>query len=290
LIRRKDARNYIPLKEQLKLAAKLKKEKEMQKKQDKEKKAKKGDPTLRVPPIPVAAFAVAKVAATSTDAAPSSSASTQSKSKGKKQENAASKGTLPPRKKKPVKKHGESPLYPQDNGDNRKQVKKLSLEELRAQERLKLYKQLHGLYNVWTLFNMPAALKSHVKKLSKKTRNSAAAANGSEGLGAIKPDAKYLICEENMPEWLAQKGKETLEELEEMIIRDRRQRQARQEAWSRRYSIAKGKTLPPSKFKRPTNKWKKVSPGDRIVSYGWQRDCRGSIESNFKFSLPCAFV
>jgi hypothetical protein len=74
-----------------------------------------------------------------------------------------------------------------------------------------------------------------------------------------------------MPDWLAQDEKETLKELEDMIIRDRRQRQVRQDSWSRKYSIAKGKTLPPSKFNRPTNKWQKVTPGDRIDVF-WADD------------------
>jgi hypothetical protein len=266
LIRRKDARNYIPLKEQLRLAAKLKKEKEAQSLAPK-KKAKKGDPNLKVPPVPAAAFAVAKAAASLTTAAPSTASSIQPKKQGKNVEKDASKKKNGPTKKKPDKKRKNLELSLQDKAENRKKVKKLSPEVHRAKDRLEQYKQLHGLHHAWTLFNMPASLTSHVTR-SKKICNVAATTNGMEGLGAIKPDAMCLICEEEMPEWLAQDERETLEELEEMIIRDRRQRQARQDAWSRKYSIANGKTLPPSKFNRPTNKWKKVSPGDRVVSCG----------------------
>jgi hypothetical protein len=239
----------------------------MKEKLPEKKKAKKGDPNLRVPPVPAAAFAVAKATVSSSTAAQSTAGSPHQTTKAKKVDKPASSGTLP-LAKKPDKKRKNPQLSSQDNTESRKKVKKLSPAVQRAKDRLGQYKQLHGLYNAWTLFNMPASLKSHIKKLTKKTWNVVAAASGREGLGAIKPDAKYLICEEEMPEWLAQDEKETLEELEEMIIRDRRQRQARQDAWSRKYSVAKGKTLPSSKFNRPTNKWKKVSPGDRIVSCG----------------------
>jgi hypothetical protein len=253
------------------LAAKLKKEKEARKKQPKTNKGKKGDSNLMVPPVPAPPFAVAKPAL-STAEAPSTADSIQPKAKGKTNEKAAHKKTQPLTKKNPDKKRKDPPLSSQANGESRNKVKKLSPEILRAKDRLEQYKLLQRLYNSWTLFYMPNALKTHIKKRSKKTWDVATTAGGREGLGAIKPDANYLICEEEMPEWLANDYKDTLEELEEMIIRDRRQRQARQDAWSRKYSTAKGKTLSPSKFNKPTNKWKKVSPGDRIVSYNPQND------------------
>ncbi|KAG7344215.1 HSF-type DNA-binding protein [Nitzschia inconspicua] len=282
LIRRKDARNYIPLKEQLRLGEKNKKMEEKRKVEEKKrldekkkiskkkKKAKNTDPNLRVPPLPAAALAVANAVATA--AAPSTMAVTKSKKVDKTVKKTAAKGTSSTTATKiGVKKRKIGPFSAQENGERLKKLKKLSAESLRAQDKLHQNKQLQGLYDAWTLFEIPPALKTHIKKKSKKTWNVAAAASGKEGLGAITANARFLICEEKMPDWLAQGEKETLEELEEMIIRDRRQRQARQDAWSRKYSTAKGKTLPPSKFNRPTNKWKKVSPGDKIDVY-WHDD------------------
>lgn len=269
LIRRKDSSNYIPLKEQLKLAKKnkrrLEKKKEETKKPAKKKKAKKSDPNNRVPPVPAAALAVSKAAA------PSATVS-KPKKQDKKVKKTASKGTSTPSTTKKVVKRRTVPVTSQNSADRLKRIRRFSPEALKAKDRVEINQRLQGMYDSWTLFYMPATLKSHIKKRSKKTWNVAAAASGKEGLGAINPNARHLICDEQMPEWLAQDEKETLEELEEMIIRDRRQRQARQDAWSRKYSIAKGKTLPPSKFNRPTNKWKKVSPGDKIVSVIAKKD------------------
>lgn len=265
LIRRKDARNYIPLQKQLKIAKEN--EKKLKKASGKKKQTKKADPNPRVPPVPADAMAVAKAVASAVATGPSNAGTKKKKvvKKAQRVKATVTKGKTPTATKKKLSKAKNAPVSARENAERLKKMKILSAEAAIARNRVQKNKQLQGLYESWTLFDLPAGLKSHIKRNSKKTWNVAAAAAGKEGLGAIKPEARYLICDETMPDWLAKNDKETLQELEEMIIQDRRQRHARQEAWSRKYSIAKGKTLPPSKFNRSTNKWKKVSPGDKIV-------------------------
>ena len=247
LIRRKDSRDYIPLAKQLRMAGKIpgkKKEKQAVKKKTtakataaaKKKKSKASNTGANLPPPP-AGYVVAK-----------SGKKVSAKASDKK------------------RKGGTQADVPETSRPKKK--KKLSAEAAKAQKKLDDYRHLHGMYDAWSLFHIPADLKSHVKK--KKVMNTSGYV-AREGVESIREDAKFLICEETMPDWLAQDDKETLKELEEMIIRDRRQRQLRQDAWSRKYSVAKGKTLPRSKFNKPTNKWQKVTPGDRIDVF-WADD------------------
>jgi hypothetical protein len=254
LIRRKDARNYIPLSQQLKLAEKAKKE--VVKKPTRQKKK-----MLKVPPPPAAAIAMAASAPVviSNKSSPKRDEKTKhlsanethlrtktmNKDEQKRKDPSPVAGLLPPKKKKT-----------------------LSWAAQKAQKRLDDYKQRHSLYDSWTLFTMPPQLKSYIKKKTSRTDQYAI---DNEGIDAVESNARYLLCDEEVPDWLVQDEKDALEELEEMIIRDQRQRQFRQDVWSRSYSIAKGKTLPRSKFNKPTNKWQTISPGDRIDVY-WHDD------------------
>ena len=278
LIRRKDGRDYIPLPKQLEIiAGKLKKKKkkpppppppEVAKEVKKPSTTSTSTTTAKkkkkkkIPPLPSEAVA-AKKSATATSKTSNTykkrkkSASVQQPSKKAK----ISKKEAKTSKKRKEQASTTAPERP------KKKTKRLSAEGKQAQDRVDEHSILQNLFGEWSLWSIPSSLKLYLRK--KKVKN--ASRIGTSSTSTVLPESKHLLCEENMPDYLVQDEKQAFEDLEEMIINDRRQRQLRQEAWSQKFPIAKGKTLPPSKFNRPTNKWQKVTVGDKIDVY-WRDD------------------
>ena len=153
----------------------------------------------------------------------------------------------------------------------------------KATRRLTDYKKLHKLFGEWTMWNVPAKLDEYlengkVEKVKKKKRKKTlfyAIEGDLEGHKYSDAEISTLLCNEDITDSISdnQNEEQALEDLVERIRQDKEQKAKLQELWSKNFlvPIPKGKILPPSKFKKPTNKWRKLIVGNRVGVY-WRDD------------------
>jgi hypothetical protein len=153
----------------------------------------------------------------------------------------------------------------------------------KATRRLTDYKKLHKLFGEWTMWNAPAKLDEYlengkVEKVKKKKRKKTlfyAIEGDLEGHKYSDAEISTLLCNEDITDSIRdnQNEEQSLADLVERIRQDKEQKAKLQELWSKNFlvPIPKGKILPPSKFKKPTNKWRNLKVSNRIGVY-WRDD------------------
>jgi len=156
-------------------------------------------------------------------------------------------------------------------------------EDKKAKKRLTDYKKLRKLFGQWTMWNAPDNLDVYlengkVEKVKKKKRKKALDYAITEDVERHKysnTEISTLLCNEDITESVSgnQDKEHVLTDFVERIRKDKEQKDKLQELWSKNIfvPIAKGKILPPSKFKKPTNKWRSLNVGNRIGVY-WRDD------------------
>ena len=186
------------------------------------------------------------------------------------------------------KKRKKSPLSPEpakerppstsDSNDDDKD------DEKRLKIKLRDHKKLHNLLWNWDMWNFPKRLDVYldigkvqrytpIKKIPK--RNASVSDVDSETHfeknnknGGTIAD---LLCDEEISESL-EDGEQALAHFVDRIRKDKLEHDKLKEMWSNVViPNVNGKALPPAKFAKPNDKWKKAKAGDRI-SVCWRDD------------------
>jgi len=152
-----------------------------------------------------------------------------------------------------------------------------------SRKMFKEHKKLHNLFQKWNMWNLPDGLDIFLKdgkvqqlqtKKQKTDNTDAADVEPEMGGDCTQDEINALLCHEEMPDSVMDKksDKQALVEFAERVRQDRAQQDILDEIWSSAIAPnVKGKVLPPSKFAKPTNKWRKVQIGDRLGIY-WRDD------------------
>lgn len=152
-----------------------------------------------------------------------------------------------------------------------------------AKKRVTEYKKLHRLFGDRTMWNAPVnldvyLLNGKIEKLNKKRRNILERENETEvdfdNVEYSSAQVSKLLCNEDLTGYIdGNDEKQSLTDLVDKIRQDKEEKVKRENIWSEmiHLPIAKGKILPPSKFKKPTDKWRILKVGN-IISVYWRDD------------------
>jgi len=214
------------------------------------------------------------------------------KSKGTKATKVTSKRKASPEVADSVltrKKRKKPPKSPEPAENNQTEKKRSSIDdkgqEKRATKRLREYKKLHDLFSKWDMWNFPKGLdtfleigkvQSYPNKKRKTTKADAADVEPDVSYDNSKDSIATLLCDEEMPDSIMDEkdGEQALADFVDRIRKDKLRQDKLKELWSDIVvPVVKGKAIPPAKFAKPTDKWKKLKVGDRIGVY-WRDDER----------------
>jgi len=138
----------------------------------------------------------------------------------------------------------------------------------------------------WGMWNYPPGLHTLLENQTfmnnskrKKAPDAAAACDAEPELRCCDDDpdeknAKFLLCDEELPDSVTNERdeEEALADFVDRIRRNNSHREKLEEAWSKAVAPeVEGKTLPQSKFAKPTDRWRKLKVGDRVAIY-WRND------------------